>query len=53
MEDEGVVSQRGLFALSQGCPKLEYLAVYRVFAFGCNLLGTWIPVVHFKCSAER
>ncbi|XP_019439407.1 PREDICTED: coronatine-insensitive protein 1-like [Lupinus angustifolius] len=29
MEDEeGVVSQRGLIALSQGCPKLEYLAVY-------------------------
>lgn len=29
MEDEeGVVSQRGLIALSQGCPQLEYLAVY-------------------------
>ncbi|KAJ1426405.1 Leucine-rich repeat, cysteine-containing subtype [Sesbania bispinosa] len=29
MEDEeGVVSQRGLIALSQGCPELEYLAVY-------------------------
>ncbi|KAG9453919.1 hypothetical protein H6P81_006823 [Aristolochia fimbriata] len=29
MEDEqGVVSQRGLSALAQGCPELEYLAVY-------------------------
>ncbi|KAL2317156.1 hypothetical protein Fmac_031032 [Flemingia macrophylla] len=29
MEDEeGVVSQRGLIALSHGCPELEYLAVY-------------------------
>lgn len=29
MEDEeGVVSQRGLIALSHGCPDLEYLAVY-------------------------
>ncbi|KAJ8624417.1 hypothetical protein MRB53_032947 [Persea americana] len=29
MEDEqGVVSQRGLIALAQGCPELEYLAVY-------------------------
>ncbi|WJX64118.1 Coronatine-insensitive protein 1 [Trifolium repens] len=29
MEDEeGVVSQRGLIALSQGCPELEYMAVY-------------------------
>ncbi|RDX96432.1 Coronatine-insensitive protein 1, partial [Mucuna pruriens] len=29
MEDEeGVVSQRGLIALSHGCPELEYMAVY-------------------------
>lgn len=29
MEDvEGVVSQRGLTALAEGCPELEYLAVY-------------------------
>lgn len=27
-EEEGVVSQRGLIALSQGCPELEYMAVY-------------------------
>ncbi|CAL0315749.1 unnamed protein product [Lupinus luteus] len=27
-EEEGVVSHRGLIALSQGCPQLEYMAVY-------------------------
>lgn len=26
--DPGVVTQRGLMAVAQGCPKLEYLAVY-------------------------
>ncbi|KAF7816355.1 coronatine-insensitive protein 1 [Senna tora] len=27
-DEEGFVSQRGLIALSQGCPELEYMAVY-------------------------